>query len=158
MPWTREAIQELMALSTTLILGAVVPLSQDAEIPSTVPDQAANKNQQSVASFYINDSDSLVGFMMFSILSGAEAEILTFCVRPQYQNQGIGSQLMQDFVSTLSFFDCTTCYLDVKENNRSAIHLYENFGFQPVGRRKNYYKSSRGELLSSLLMTLKITI
>jgi [ribosomal protein S18]-alanine N-acetyltransferase len=30
----------------------------------------------------------------------------------------------------------------VRESNQSAIHIYEKYGFQTVGRRKKYYQDT----------------
>jgi ribosomal-protein-alanine N-acetyltransferase len=38
----------------------------------------------------------------------------------------------------------------VRESNKAAISLYDKFGFQVVGRRRNYYENPRED---ALLMT-----
>lgn len=156
-PWTQEAFESVLALPTTLILGAFVlaPAQISTYQPLDFDDAlhllAVNKNIPSDI-----PSEIFVGFMMVSILSGAEAEILTFCVHPDYQRGGIGRQLMTELITSLSLFDCTECYLDVAEDNVPAIKLYEQFGFKIAGKRQNYYKNSRGQFLSALLMTCNI--
>jgi ribosomal protein S18 acetylase RimI-like enzyme len=149
-PWTHRAFETLLVLPTTLVLG-VFAYSDPQKADSPPSLQAANKNisdQKGIGTF--------AGFMMVSILSGAEAEILTFCVHPNYRKLGIGNQLMRELISSLIIFKCKNCYLDVAENNIAAIRLYENFGFQITGKRQNYYKNSNGEVLSALLMTIDL--
>lgn len=156
-PWTQEAFESVLILPTTLTLGAFVlsPSQASLYLPIDFNDAphlpAVNKNIPSG-----KPSEIFVGFMMVSILSGAEAEILTFCVHPDYRRGGIGRQLMTELITSLSLFDCTECYLDVAEDNLSAINLYEQFGFKIAGRRENYYKNSSGQFSSALLMTCNI--
>lgn len=142
-PWTAAAFEQMMQLPTTLSLGVYIinekEESEYAAINSNLPPQTP--------------MGLFVGFIMVSILSGAEAEILTLCVHPQYQRRGIARYLLQEFMESLYHFNCTHCYLDVAENNDPAIQLYKKFGFSIKGTRSNYYKNSKGEVLSSLLMT-----
>ena len=35
-------------------------------------------------------------------------------------------------------------YLEVRESNRTAIRLYEKFGFKKLAERKNYYGHENG--------------
>ena len=157
MPWRQEAFESLLTLPTTLVLGAFLDIHKLGSAPHQIEldypphPSAVNKNISSQ-----DFSEIFVGFMMLSILSGAEAEILTFCVHPKYQQLGIGRQLMDELLSSLTIFHCTRCYLDVAENNTSAIKLYENFGFKVTGKRQNYYIDSKGETLSALLMTFDV--
>jgi ribosomal-protein-alanine N-acetyltransferase len=124
-PWTKDAFASLMTLPTTLVIGA-----------------------------FDEDQSVLVGFLMVSLLTGMEAEILTFCVHPLFRKKGVGTFLLGELLSTLSLFDCSICSLDVDENNETAIQLYKKFGFEITGKRHNYYKSSKGNVSSSLLMVL----
>ena len=41
--------------------------------------------------------------------------------------------------------------LEVRESNDPALRLYRKYGFQEVGRRKNYYEKPRED---AILMTL----
>jgi ribosomal-protein-alanine N-acetyltransferase len=35
-------------------------------------------------------------------------------------------------------------FLEVRESNVAAIHMYLNHGFNEVGRRRNYYPTATG--------------
>ena len=35
-------------------------------------------------------------------------------------------------------------FLEVRESNKIAINVYEQFGFIEIDRRKNYYKTATG--------------
>ena len=48
---------------------------------------------------------------------------------------------------------CKKIHLEVNENNKSAIHLYELYGFKQDGLRKNYYNNGTE---NAILMTLEL--
>lgn len=74
------------------------------------------------------------GFILCQLM-GDEAEILTFCVAPDRQRQGVGRALMAAAVQGLA----ATLFLEVAEDNHPARALYEAAGFRQVGRRRGYY-------------------
>lgn len=76
-----------------------------------------------------------------------EAEILNLAVLPEYRRQGIGAALLSRLLTPAS--DAAPCrtFLEVRRSNAAAIALYEGFGFQTVGVRRNYYVSPREDAL-----------
>lgn len=68
-----------------------------------------------------------------------EAELANFAVAPDRQAQGIGRELLRDFIETVGGLRRTTIYLEVRVSNAAALKLYAAEGFQEVGRRKAYY-------------------
>ena len=60
---------------------------------------------------------------------------------------GIGSKLLEELIKKAK--DTSTLItLEVNEENKPAIHLYEKYGFKLLGKRKNYYKDN-----DALIMT-----
>ena len=43
--------------------------------------------------------------------------------------------------------NCHWVHLEVRRNNKSAIKLYQKFGFKIVGVRKDYYKQEKEDAL-----------
>jgi ribosomal-protein-alanine N-acetyltransferase len=70
-----------------------------------------------------------------------ELHIGNFAIHPDYQRQGYGTILLKKIFNT--FKDYKIAYLEVRENNLSAIKLYNKFGFKRAYHRKKYY--SNGE-------------
>lgn len=83
------------------------------------------------------------GFILCS-LCGDEAEILTICVVPTYRRKGVGSALLSQMEKALQEKKIHSLFLEVEEENISALALYQSHGFEQVGRRKGYYHTSRG--------------
>ena len=86
----------------------------------------------------------IVGYLNYSIMY-ENAELNQVLVDSLYRNKGIGSLLLEHFLS-----DCKNCdniSLEVREDNLTAIKLYEKFGFAKVAIRKNYYGDIDGILM-----------
>lgn len=62
-------------------------------------------------------------------------EILTFCVHPSYQRQGIGEKLLQCALKNIE----PPLYLEVAIHNTPAIRLYQSYGFSCLTHRLHYY-------------------
>lgn len=80
-----------------------------------------------------------------------EGYINNVAVSPDFRRQGIAGELIAAFVrfgqAKLAFLT-----LEVRASNAPAIALYEKYGFQEAGRRKNYYDDPKED---AILMTLE---
>jgi ribosomal-protein-alanine N-acetyltransferase len=88
-----------------------------------------------------DDQKKIIGMIVVWLLVD-EAHIATIAVDAPHRRQGIGSQLLFTALSHLVNKGAVEATLEVRENNRAARTLYESFGFQPVGRRRAYYRDS----------------
>lgn len=70
-----------------------------------------------------------------------EAELLLIAVLPEKRRRGIGSMLLDRFVDDARAQGLRRIHLEVRDGN-PATAIYASFGFQPVGRRSNYYRGS----------------
>jgi len=66
-------------------------------------------------------------------------EILKVGVLPRYQNQGIGTQLMEAAYAEGIRRGCMRCFLEVRKSNENAIRFYHGQRFKISGSRQNYY-------------------
>ena len=66
-------------------------------------------------------------------------EILKVGVLPRYQNQGIGSQLMEAAYAEGTRRGCLRCFLEVRKSNENAVRFYLGQRFKIAGSRQNYY-------------------
>ncbi len=78
-----------------------------------------------------------------------ECELMLLAVDPAAQRGGIGTALLAHVVATARRANANSVHLEVRTGN-SAIALYSAFGFQEVGRRRQYYRSSSGETFDAL--------
>ena len=77
-----------------------------------------------------------------------EGYIANVAVAPEARRQGVGSALISALLHRADALGLAFVTLEVRASNAPAIALYAGFGFEPVGRRKNYYdKPSEDALL-----------
>ena len=87
------------------------------------------------------ETDGIIGFGCFwAILD--EAHITLLGIHPHYQRQGLGKLLLTALLDQARSIDMARATLEVRASNQGAIQLYEQFGFQTVGRRKKYYQDT----------------
>ena len=80
-----------------------------------------------------------------------EVYITNVAVNPNYRRQGIAASLIEKITQMSKVENAEFITLEVRESNASAQALYENQGFQVVGRRKAFYENPRED---AILMTL----
>mgnify|MGYP000129389216 CR=1 FL=1 len=83
-----------------------------------------------------------LGWMMVD-----ELHILNVVVHPRFQRKGLAKQLLEDVCQLAREENAERICLEVRESNVPAIGLYNAFGFEQVGRRKQYYKNPREDAL-----------
>lgn len=76
-----------------------------------------------------------------------EGYITNVAVFPEYRRQGIAAQIIQVFCDFAQGNHLAFLTLEVRPSNRPAIALYHSFGFEEVGRRKNYYDLPKEDAL-----------
>ena len=72
--------------------------------------------------------------------SGDEYELYAIGVLPNLRRWGIGRELLKSAFKRESEGDPLSVFLEVRRNNAAAIRFYEDFGFQIVGSRPEYYR------------------
>lgn len=68
-----------------------------------------------------------------------EGEIPNVCVKASARKQGVGRSLMEELVSEARKAGLSVLYLEVRQSNFAARHLYEGLGFEEDGIRKGFY-------------------
>lgn len=73
-----------------------------------------------------------------------EAHLLNITVKPQSQGRGLGLRLLEHLMQRARARGGNECFLEVRASNQSAYRLYERFGFNEIGRRRDYYPLAGG--------------
>jgi [ribosomal protein S18]-alanine N-acetyltransferase len=76
-----------------------------------------------------------------------EGEIANVAVAPAWRGRGIGGMLLDSVLDLAGARGIMTVYLEVRETNVAALHLYASRGFDQVGRRRGYYRKPREDAL-----------
>ena len=71
-----------------------------------------------------------------------DGEVVGFyiAVDENYRQKGIASDLLRHLIDKSKESGTSEIWLEVSVKNIKAISLYENFGFEKDGIRKNYYQ------------------
>ncbi|NBC31476.1 MAG: ribosomal protein S18-alanine N-acetyltransferase [Alphaproteobacteria bacterium] len=73
-----------------------------------------------------------------------ESELYSIGVRPDRRRLGLGLALLQAACRSLADSGARVLFLEVACSNAEALALYSGAGFELVGRRRDYYRSSAG--------------
>ena len=92
-------------------------------------------------------NNEIIGFAGIKIIID-EADIMNIVTKKAVRNRGVGTLLLSKIIYLCKKLNLNSISLEVNEINKSAIHLYGNFGFEKVGNRKNYYNSSNAILMT----------
>lgn len=105
--------------------------------PRVFFDELATENREYLV--VTNGGSRIIGYGGLLVVD-EDAHITTLAVAPEARGQRLGKRLMLALVDRALGVGARHLTLEVRLSNSSAQGLYELFGFDPVGRRKNYYK------------------
>ncbi|GII66416.1 ribosomal-protein-alanine acetyltransferase [Sphaerisporangium krabiense] len=71
--------------------------------------------------------------------AGDQADVQTIAVRTASQRAGIGSAMLSELLAEAVRRGATAVFLEVRADNPPAQAMYERFGFERVGLRRDYY-------------------
>ena len=104
--------------------------------PRVFFDELAMESRQYVVAH--DDQGQVVGYGGL-LLVEADAHVTTIAVAPEARGHRIGTRVMMALVDHALASGARHLTLEVRITNAAAQGLYTRFGFEPVGRRKNYY-------------------
>ncbi|MBE6970712.1 MAG: ribosomal-protein-alanine N-acetyltransferase [Ruminococcaceae bacterium] len=76
-----------------------------------------------------------------------EGYITNVAVFPEYRRCGIAAKIIEVFMNFARANKLAFLTLEVRPSNAAAIALYQSFGFEEVGRRRNYYDLPKEDAL-----------
>jgi len=98
--------------------------------------------------------NQIVGFIIGSVYyerNSLTGHILTIDVLPVHRRKGIATRLLSKMERLFEEKNVKVCRLEVREDNLSALELYRKFGYDEIGKLKNYYGSAHGIHLRKVL-------
>lgn len=121
---------------------------QDAWCYQTLVDLL---EQDSIDLLVVYQSDKVVGYCLYQVVF-EQAEILRIGTHPDYQRQGIVSQLFATLNNELINNKVESLLLEVRADNAPALALYERQGFVVIHKRKSYYQLPHRPAIDALIM------
>lgn len=95
----------------------------------------AFKNDQLYGIYY--DEKKLIGTFSLILTERKTAKLFHFAIKPRYQNQGIGSQVITKVIKIIRKKEpsITEIELEIYLKIPSLIRFYKNFGFTQIGEK-----------------------
>ena len=76
-----------------------------------------------------------------------QGDVTNIAVRDERKRQGIGAMLLEELLAEARERGVTEMFLEVREHNEPAKHLYRSHAFVPVGIRKGYYSDTKEDAI-----------
>ena len=76
-------------------------------------------------------------------------DLFEIAIKKEFQNKGLGNELLEKTIDRLFNEEKykKTVFLEVNENNFSAVKLYKKNNFKEISLRKNYYGAGQNALI-----------
>lgn len=123
--WTEQTLAEMLAQDSTHIMIVYKP-----------EEEAGYK---------------IVGYCLYQVVF-EQAEILRIGTHPDYQRQGISSQLFATLNNELINNKVESLLLEVRADNAPALALYGRQGLTVIHKRKGYYQLPHQPSVDALIM------
>ena len=120
---TKEEVQEVIQLGTML----------NPNFSKLFHIENLNPNE----TIYIYKENNIIKGFIHTQNGLDIIDLLNIIVKPEYQNQGIGSVLLKYIIDNKQD---KKIMLEVRSKNINAIKLYQKYNFKIINIRKNYYK------------------
>lgn len=154
MPWTREDYENCIRKQDFIVLtaaqegGAICgsgnrETANGGEGPGQGNSGSYRDPEKTAKSSSVKTDDRGVRERVFgyiaAMISLDEADICSVSVDKSCEGKGFGTSLVKEMLRELAGRKVRNVFLEVRESNAGAIHLYEKCGFEKIAVRKNYY-------------------
>jgi len=94
-------------------------------------------------------SKDVVAYAIYQVVF-SEGHLLNLAVHSDFQNQGVGSKLLDCLLEDSQRRGALNFFLEVRPSNQIARKLYEHRGFRPLMIRERYYANGEAALIMVL--------
>ncbi len=127
-----------------VLRATVADMAQVADLERQIFSDAMSQDlltQSLEKDFFVvlKDEDRVLGYFLAQCVLD-EMEILRIAVDPAWCRNGFGRRMLSEVKNEASKLGIGWCYLEVRESNAAARHLYESLGFATYGTRKGFYR------------------
>ena len=97
----------------------------------------------------VDEKKEIVGFGGIAF-NGADADIQTMVIKPEFQKKGYGKQLLDALLEKVKENNSKRVFLEVVAENKPAISLYLSRKFEQIAKRSNYYPDGSDAVIMQL--------
>lgn len=90
--------------------------------------------------FLVADIEGEIAGYVGMYQAADEGDITNIAVSPVYRRRGVAAELITYLIEEGIRNQLVCINLEVRESNSAAISLYEKYGFENLGIRKNFYE------------------
>lgn len=121
-----------------------------------IVNQSFSPRSHNVGLFKVNGNQfELIGYYFSESIAG-EVSLENICVANEYQGRGLSKRLMSDLITHSQSAGAEEVWLEVRASNTAAIALYEAFGFEQQGIRRQYYAIPNSNLKEDALTMKRV--
>jgi ribosomal-protein-alanine N-acetyltransferase len=154
----RGSLQDDLSRLMQVMEAAFEPVWGEAWTRRQVEDSLlagfCNYHLVSAAGQPVSTGEQAAGFTLSRTVAG-ETELLLLAVDPQFRKQGLGALLVEALIQTASARGASRLFLEMRKGN-PAERLYRRLGFEAVGERPNYYRTSDGQRIDAVTFSLSL--
>lgn len=122
-------------------LSAILAIEQRVFSDPWSPDSFAPEFDDPYTWFRVVELDGVVAGYVVARIVAQQGEIANIAVDPAHQGAGLGGRLLDGAIAAAEADACEAVWLEVRVSNDPARRLYASRGFEPIGRRKGYYRA-----------------
>jgi ribosomal-protein-alanine N-acetyltransferase len=97
----------------------------------------------------VDEKKEIMGFGGIAF-NGADADIQTMVIKPEFQKKGYGKKLLDALLEKVYENKSKRVFLEVVAENKPAISLYLSRKFEQIAQRSNYYPDGSDALIMQL--------
>lgn len=146
----------MMRPATLDDLDAVMELERAAFRGDAWSEATMRADISSAHTWYVvvEEDGRLLGYAGLRAPAGSkDADIQTIALAEDARGRGLGRALFRALLAEAARRRVREVFLDVRADNATAQSLYSSEGFEPIGRRPNYYP---GEGVDAIVMKLEL--
>ena len=114
---------------------------------STFWSELTQRNRYYLA--LVDEKKEIMGFGGIAF-NGADADIQTMVIKPEFQKKGYGKQLLDALLEKVKENNSKRVFLEVVAENKPAISLYLSRTFEQIAKRSNYYPDGSDAVIMQL--------
>jgi ribosomal-protein-alanine N-acetyltransferase len=97
----------------------------------------------------VDEKKEIMGFGGIAF-NGADADIQTMVIKPEFQKKGYGKKLLDALLEKVYENKSKRVFLEVVVENKPAISLYLSRKFEQIAQRSNYYPDGSDAVIMQL--------
>ena len=102
----------------------------------------------------VDEKKEIMGFGGIAF-NGADADIQTMVIKPEFQKKGYGKKLLDALLEKVYENKSKRVFLEVVAENKPAISLYLSRKFEQIAQRSNYYPDGSDAVIMQLDLRCK---